>query len=243
MFFLGGAINAQVNQTDAKGKKQGEWQKAYPKSKVLQYKGTFKDDKPIGTFYYYYPNNKVKAVVKHEDGKARSVAFFYHENGKLMSAGIYMNGLKDSVWNNYAPSGRLSFKETYKNDLLDGIKFVYYLSEDPSDNSTRLSAAMTYKAGKLDGESKEYYDFGGVKKSGFYKDNKKIGVWKTYFVNGKEMFVERYKDGVQHGWSFGYDESGKEIGRKYFYYGKHLTGKALEMKLQQMKELGINPNG
>ncbi len=232
-----------VNQTDSKGRKQGTWQKTYPDSRVFQYKGQFKDDKPVGTFSYFYPSAKVKAVVKHTEGSPRSVAFFYHENGKLMSAGIYMNGEKDSVWNNYAPSGRLSFKESFKNGQLSGQKTVYYLSEDPSDNSERVSAVMNYSNGKLNGSYKEYYDFGGVRKEGIYVDDKKDGIWKTYFPNGKMMFLERFKKGIQHGWSFGYDEQGNEVGRKYFYYGKNLTGKELEFKMKQLKELGVDPNG
>jgi hypothetical protein len=47
--FFGFVSMAQLNQTDAKGRKQGEWAKTYPKSRVYQYKGQFKDDKPIGT--------------------------------------------------------------------------------------------------------------------------------------------------------------------------------------------------
>ena len=47
-------INAQINKVDEKGKKQGVWEKTYPRSKVLHYKGQFKDDKPVGTFQYFY---------------------------------------------------------------------------------------------------------------------------------------------------------------------------------------------
>ncbi len=232
-----------VNKTDANGKKQGVWQKLYPNSRIFQYKGQFKDGKPVGKFTYYYEGGGVKAVIQHAENSPRSVAFYYHDNGKLMSAGIYMNEKKDSVWNNYAPSGRMSFKETYSNDVLNGLKTVYFLPEDINNTQRIICYTMTYKNGKADGAFKELYDFGTVKKEGAYKEDKKIGVWKTYHPNGKQMFVERYKDGLQHGWSFGYDGAGKEIGRKYFYYGKELTGKDLEMKLQQLKDLGISPNG
>jgi antitoxin component YwqK of YwqJK toxin-antitoxin module len=113
--FFGFVSMAQLNQTDAKGRKQGEWAKTYPKSRVYQYKGQFKDDKPIGTFTYYYESGKVKAVIKHDAGSARSVAYYYHENGNAMSHGIFRNMKKDSIWLNFLPSGRLSTTETYKN--------------------------------------------------------------------------------------------------------------------------------
>ena len=62
---------------------------------------------------------------------------------------------------------------------------------------------------------------------------------KPRFVRG---FFIRYQKGVKHGWAYGYDETGKEIGKKYFYHGRHLEGKILAEKMKQMKELGINPN-
>ncbi|MGJ8661293.1 MAG: hypothetical protein ACSHXL_04590, partial [Bacteroidota bacterium] len=52
-------VFSQLNVTDKQGRKQGNWQKAYPKSSALEYKGTFKDNKPVGVFTYYYPSNKV----------------------------------------------------------------------------------------------------------------------------------------------------------------------------------------
>ena len=94
------------------------WQKSYPKSTAFEYKGQFKDDKPVGTFTYYYPSTKVKAVIKHDEKTGRSAALMYHESGVLFARGIYKNQLKDSVWDYFGPSGRLSKKETYLKDQL-----------------------------------------------------------------------------------------------------------------------------
>ena len=71
------------------------WQKTYPKSRAFEYKGQFKDDKPVGTFTYYYLTNTIKAVIEHQENSNRSVAKMYHENGKPMSVGIYRNLKKD----------------------------------------------------------------------------------------------------------------------------------------------------
>ena len=50
-------INAQdVNKIDAKGKKQGVWKKYHPNG-MLRYTGSFKDDKPVGVFKYYFSRN------------------------------------------------------------------------------------------------------------------------------------------------------------------------------------------
>ena len=48
--------------TDAAGKKQGYWKKKDEKNHLL-YEGEFKDDKPVGKFKYYYPNDSVRAIM------------------------------------------------------------------------------------------------------------------------------------------------------------------------------------
>ncbi|MES2800498.1 MAG: hypothetical protein V4638_10820 [Bacteroidota bacterium] len=240
--LLGISVFGQLNQTDAKGKKQGAWEKAYPKSKILEYKGQFKDGKPVGTFTYFYSSGNVKAIVKHGEGTNRSSAYFYHENRSLMSHGIYRDMKKDSIWLNFTPAGRLSSSETYKNDVLEGKMIVYYIPETMENTSKLISAVYNYKAGLRSGEAIEYFESGTIKSKGMYEDNKKVGVWDTFHSNGKKMMMERYKKGVHHGWHFAYDEAGKETGKKYFYYGEVLEGKKLEEKMRQMKELGINPN-
>lgn len=230
------------NVTDAKGKKQGAWSKTYPGSIVFQYKGQFKDDKPVGTFTYFYPSTKVKAIIKHDNQSNRSEAFFYHENTRLMSYGIYRDLKKDSIWMNFGPSARISNTETYKNDLLNGKKTVYFVPEDLNDKSKRVSAVMYYKDGKLDGSYIEYFESGVALEKGTYAMDKKIGVWERYHSNGKKMIVERYKNGIRHGWSFGYDEGGKEVGKQYYLNGRKLAGKELEQKMEYFKQKGIDPN-
>ena len=79
---------AQVNKTDPKGKKQGVWEKVYPGTRVYMYRGEFKDDRPIGTFVYFYKSGKSKAVIEHSE-TSRSEGYFYHETGGVMSYGIY----------------------------------------------------------------------------------------------------------------------------------------------------------
>lgn len=232
----------QLNFTDKQGRKQGEWQKKYPKSSALEFKGTFKDDKPVGVFTYYYPSTKVKAVIRHSENALRSEAFFYHDNGELMTYGIYRNMKKDSIWLNFGPSGRISFKESYKNDVLDGIKTVYFISEDINNKSSKVASIVNYRNGKLDGEFKEYFDFGGTKTVGQYSQDKKIGIWQEYHPNGQKMAMTRYKDGLRHGWCTANDESGKEVSRLYFFYGKLKQGRDLELLMKQMKEKGVNPN-
>ena len=232
----------QMNVTDAKGKKQGPWQKTYPKSVALEYKGQFKDDKPVGTFYYYYPSTKLKAIIKHDENSTRSACIMYHDNGVMIAQGIYRNQQKDSVWTHYGPSGRLSFKETYKGGKLNGLKTVYYVPEDPNDKSQRIARTENYVNDQLEGEFVEYFDVGGVKSKGMYQAGKPIGLLVINHPNGKPMIHERYKYGNRHGWCIAFNENGVETGRKYFKFGQELTGKQLEEWIATCKEKGRSPN-
>lgn len=230
-----------VNQTDAQGRKQGTWKKTYPKTSIVHYVGQFKDDKPVGTFTYYYQSSKVQAIIKHDANSTRSYAVFYHENGNKMSEGVYRSMKKDSIWCNYVPSGRLSSKEAYKNDLLDGIKTVYYISEVVSDVSLQIMSTTTYRAGKLDGEHLEYFLAGGLKQKGTYKANVKVGKWENYSTSGKIEWIEQYTDGERDGWWIVYDEQGHEKHRNYYDHGVLLEGKKLEEKIKQLRENAAKP--
>lgn len=233
---------AQVNQVDSKGRKQGIWEKTYPNSIVFQYRGEFKDDKPIGKFTYYYESSKVKAIINHNAiTPGRSVAYFYHEEGTVMSYGIYRNLKKDSIWVNMTPSGRLSTVETYKNDLLDGETKVYFIPEDPEDKSQIVSTTINYKAGKLDGPYVEYFLNRRVKTKGNYVDNKQDGAWEEFHVNGNRAATYRYKNGEKHGYAIAYDTNGSRLGEVMYYHGKLMEGKPLENLLKELELNNINP--
>lgn len=233
----------QVNQTDAQGRKQGQWIKTYPNSSVVTYQGTFKNDKPIGTFTYKYPSNKLKAIIKYDSNSTRSEANYYYENGKLMSHGIYRNMKKDSVWVSFNEDGRIAMTETFKNDELNGVKNMYYIPSDPEDRSETIISVYTYVDGLPEGKFVEYYPTKVVRKTGQYRDHKRVGEWITYELNGKKMFTEHFYNGKMHGWFIGYDKNGNEAQKRYFHFGRLVQGDELKQLLQQMKEKGINPNG
>ena len=233
----------QINQTDAQGRKQGQWLKKYPNSSVIMYQGSFKNDKPVGTFTYNYQSNKVKAIVKHDEKTSRSEALYYYENGKVMSKGIYLNMKKDSVWVSFNEQGRVTMIEAYKNDLLHGKKQLFYIPDDPDNHSEVVISEYNYTNGQPDGKFVEYYPNKVVRKTGQFKDNQREGKWIHYELNGNKMIEENYYFGKLHGWYIGYDQNGKEGQRTYYYHGNQVEGERLQKLLQEMKEKGINPNG
>ena len=233
----------EYNKVDSQGRKQGEWRKVHEGKNVYEYKGQFKNDKPVGEFSYFYENGKVKAVVDHGDGSGRAEAFFYHPNGKLMTYGIYTNLRKDSIWVSFGPSGKLSNTTTFKGDSIHGLQTIYFVPEDPLDKSQIVSETFQWINGNREGQYNRYFKSGILMIKGQFENNKREGIWEEFHPNGKRFMLKRYKNGVQHGWWVVYDENMKRVKEVYYCNGKILEGEKLDRHLKLLEERGIDPNG
>lgn len=242
-FGLQNTALSQINRVDDQGRKQGKWVKTFDDSEAIRYKGQFKNDQPIGKFVYYYPNNTVRSIIIHDENSNRSEAYFYHTTEDLLAHGIYRNQKKDSVWTHFLPTGHYSFIETYDNGELNGERITYYGVDANEDPKVKLILKKAlYKNGEQHGEYIEYFPDGIIKGKGKYKHGYPDGVILKNHPNGKTMIKERWKNKKKHGWWTTYDESGKELGRKYYREGVELSGKELDAYIQELKEKGINPN-
>lgn len=231
-----------VNKVDAKGFKQGPWEKKHENSNNFEYKGQFKDNKPVGTFYYYYPSGKKKAVIVHQENTGRSVANMYYESGIDMAYGIYRNQLKDSIWTYWNSYGKLSYKETLKAGKLEGKKVIFYVPENPNDKSQIVAMTQMYVNDLQQGEEIEYFNDGTLKGKGNYDKGLRTGVFTINHSNGVVMTKENYKKGKLHGYAYGYDQSGKELGKRFYKDGKELTGKDLTKYLKYCADNKIDYN-
>ncbi|MCO5269279.1 MAG: hypothetical protein M9897_10345 [Brumimicrobium sp.] len=240
---LSASLFGQVNQTDAKGKKQGKWIRYYANSKDKRYEGEFKDDKPIGKFIYYYPSGKVRAIITHDKVGDRSKAFYYFENDTLASVGIYRGENKDSVWVNFLPSGWPSTKETFNNGKLEGERITYYGEEVSEDGKTLIILRKeNYKNDQLNGPFVEYFPDGVIRAEGNYLNGRLNGTVVRNHPNGKVMIRERWKYRNKHGWWETYDINGTLLGKKFYLKGQELEGEELDKYLQECKAKGVNPN-
>jgi antitoxin component YwqK of YwqJK toxin-antitoxin module len=236
------SFSQSINQVDQQGKKQGEWKKYYEKSGRVLYEGRFKDDKPTGVFRFYYETGSKKALIDHNLTSGRSLANYFHPNGQLMSGGIFRNQMKDSTWITFTESGVVSEISNYQNNELNGPFTSFYISGLENAPGRIPYIKSNYKNGKLDGEYTELFMDGRKKLYCFYIDGKLDGLYIEYHRNGKKSSLTRYKNGIKHGYSSGFDETEKEIATAYFYKGRLLAGKELEKHLANCKSKGIDPN-
>jgi antitoxin component YwqK of YwqJK toxin-antitoxin module len=202
-----------INKKDAKGLKQGKWQKSYANGKI-KYTGQFVNDTPLGTFYYYYDNGKVEAI-NIFDAKTKGLAHntFYHDNGNVQSQGNYINQLKDSTWEYYSFDKHLIAQETYIGGKVTGVSKKFYLNGKLSEEtnfvnglengnwrayfpSGALKDEATYAKGEIEGKSTSYFETGKEYCSGYYKHGIRIGTWLYFKENGALERKAVYKNGV-----------------------------------------------
>ncbi len=242
VFTINITLFAQINQTDSKGRKQGSWQKTYAKSDVLQYKGQFRDDKPVGTFEYYYPGGQLKAIIEHLSDGRHARANYYFENKMLMTEGFYLDQKKDSTWVNYNEEGLVLAVESFKKDKLNGKKVIYYLEDQIETEKLNPLSVANYKNDTLHGDYREYFSTGKLKQIGKYENGKIVGEWKEYYPNGNIFKVSKFKDDRLHGWSISYTKDGEENGKILYQNGEKLIGKELDSFLKLCEKNGIDPN-
>ncbi len=227
---------------DASGLKQGAWTKFYPESNVPQYKGQFKDDKPVGVFFYYHPTGEVRAIIEHLPNSPRSYVTFYHKNKEVMSEGVYWNQKKDSTWVNFNSDGLVTETEEYKNDQLNGKKITYFIEAQREEGKLKVLTVSHYKDNLLHGEFKEFFSNGKLKRIGNFELGDKVGIWTDYNLNGQLVGKVRYKKGLPHGWAYAYDAKGTVIQETLYKNGTQLKGQELLDYLEECKKKGIDPN-
>lgn len=183
------------NQNDEQGKRHGVWKGTYEKSRRLRYEGTFEHGKETGTFKYYNDDEKsTLAATRVFNADGSCYTTFFDENGKKVNEGKEVNRLREGQWKMY-------FK---------GKDMVMQLE--------------SYKAGKLDGLTKIYYDNGKVAEEINYKDGKRNGSYKKYGPGGKLEEDSVFKDDKLHGPATYYDDNGV-IASKGVFADNKKTGK------------------
>ncbi len=207
-------LNAQeLNRIDSKGQKQGKWVKEYSNG-AIRYEGTFKDNRPIGKFKYYYPNGKLKAVTLYGNDGRTAYAKTFQLNGRMLAEGKYIDRKRDSTWRFYSDTDSTLISEiTYKNGVLDGKKIIWF------PENGKPSKIIEYKNGKKNGQLQEFYTDGKPARLETYRNDTLNGPFKVWFPEGRLQIEGSYKNGYQDSVWKTYDKNGKLIKRETYSKG------------------------
>jgi antitoxin component YwqK of YwqJK toxin-antitoxin module len=215
------------NHTDPAGQKQGFWEAHYPDGSV-RYRGTFKNDRPVGQFTRYYPNGSKMADMDFCEAGITARAELFYQDGTRAASGIYVNENKDSVWKYFSYyDGRPAFFETYNNGVKEGASGVWY----PNGG---LSEIFWYESNMRHGPWQQYYENGAVRIDARFENDLRHGEFRFYNSSGSLEFSGEYYRNLMNGMWTWYDESGREQSVINYIHGKAENEDELIEQQQEM---------
>lgn len=195
-----------VNRTDAKGRKQGFWEKT---DRKLSYRGYFKDGMPTGWFEYTGKGDTLVAKAFYFRGGYASYNRFFYPDGNLMCEGYYLDKRKDSLWVFYTRDGRVIKEENYEQGLLNGAAYLYDAQGGISERQHWFRGLRngpwyvhdengyqhySYKLNLTHGRYLAFYPDSTLFIDGNYQEGVKQGKWSFYLPGGSLYKEDTYKD-------------------------------------------------
>jgi len=198
---LASAQKEAPNKTDAEGRKQGLWIKRY-ENDTLQYKGTFKNDKPIGTLERFYEDGSLQALIMYEGAGEAEAKIYYPEDSALMAQGNYLNEKRDSTWLFYTPDGNLASKENYIEGKKHGLTTIYF-----ADGS--ISEKIHFENGIKNGPWEQFFEDGQPKLKTTVKEGIQFeGEYISYYPDGTKLLKGSFLEGRKHSSWYHFNEDG-----------------------------------
>ena len=119
-----------------------------------------------------------------EDGKKVMIRTI--NEGQVVSEVYYYNKLKHGIFRSFWEDGKDKEKSSWSEGVQHGKAFFYY-------PSGILKQVTNHKNGILDGEVKEFYQNGNLKYVGYYVNNVRVGVWKSYSIEGVIIKTKKFE--------------------------------------------------
>lgn len=206
-FYANGIISSEGNLIN--GKPEGLWKSYYPDSK-LKSVGKWIDNKLDSVWTFYYSNGLIERKINYFNGKKNGYEYFFslqtiHDTvtSILKSEELYLNGLKEGISKYYFDNGEIQYLKRFKNNKEEGICYEYDIYEN-------IISVLHYRKGKLiEREDINRYN----------KDSLKVGLWKSFYLNGKLKSEESYLNDTLNGISKSYDEGGNLLNYWRFVMG------------------------
>jgi len=243
------SIAAQaLNQTDAKGKKQGIWQYKWEETGQLKSEGAYKDGKKVGVWKYYYESGELLVLKEFLEDGITSNLKMYDISGYKIAEGLYVKDKREGTWYYYGADSLKIGEEIYKNGVKNGLEKTFYRG------TGKLYQQVMFVNGKKEGIYKQYFESGVLKRDATYKNDTLEGKVMYYHPNTKKLMEGTYVKGLRNGEFNYYDESGKLIETLHYRMGKlreddykrHLSG---EIKVTYPEDIiyegipGMDPGG
>ena len=201
----------QINRTDSKGLKQGDWKEFYSSGNVKS-EATYRDNLMHGYYKEYDSRGKLSLTMLYENGSivksnvedAPDIEMTnkYGQDGKLIYSGPYRNQIPVGVHREFGQDGKVT------------NSFIY------NDNGQLLSEGIVDEAGNRNGRWKDLYADGKTQAEGQYSDNRKVGAWKYYNKSDGVEQTGSYNAGRPDGMWKWYYENGQLLREEEYFQGQ-----------------------
>lgn len=120
-------------------------------------------------------------------------------DGNILEEGNYFIGTKHKVWMRYGKNKQYTVKDTIELEGQVLYDKVNYYKGWPADaeityydkEKTKVKEVIPIVYGKKEGEYYKFYKNGWYAHTGFYKNDKKTGVWTEYWAHGRRTSLKK----------------------------------------------------
>ena len=183
-----------------------------------------KQKRKIGKWTKYYQDlsdttktesNKIRSITTYINGIKNGKYQEFYPNGQLKREGKYKDDKIIGIWNWYSKDGILGSTKTFKDDF---AIFIFFDSNGKIIQRKEFKKSIItneyyYSDGQirettiqnLEDKTKKYKSFfknGKLKKKGDFKNGKKIGKWKQYYLNSGIQTIEDYINELSYQYLF-----------------------------------------
>jgi len=144
----------------------------------------------VGLYTFWYGNGQKHQERNYVDGVWEGPTTVWYENGQKKKVGVNKAGREHGQWSYWDRNGVKSKVVDFTDGKIDGdlVEFTKMGEED---------GRRTYSNGRLQEEwsyEYEYYDNGELKTKKSFNNGVKIGLWTTWFNNGKKKEEGKWKN-------------------------------------------------
>ncbi len=184
------------------GKPDGYWKTFYPNGNIKS-EGNRSDFQLDSLWVFYAENGEKKSVSEYKNGKKNGVTDIY-QNGVLKTREYYSNDRRVNEYVEYYPTGEVLRRIPIEEGKESGSGFEYALDG-------RVISLIEYADGylkRIDKVNREdtngnkrgpwvsFHANGVISMEGYFMNDKKNGVFKTYDTRGDLKTLEKYRDDV-----------------------------------------------
>ena len=144
-------------------------------------KGSYKNGKKVGEFSYWSNAGNKLRIQNYKENQLDGISIYWYQNGQKSLEQVFRNGTIITAIGWKPDGSRCPSTRVY-----DGTGMVVFYDES-------IDASTPFPQNSV--KAVEYYENGNPREEGYYRNQKKHGIWIYYRPDGSEHFRCYYTEG------------------------------------------------